>query len=438
KNKVQRIKLGDKHKSVFYLYGANNKVWASRHGSDTLLQIDNATNEIKHYHKPQGIFAPAIVTKRSPKGNLYSIVISLSNYIHKYNPEKDKFENISKPVAAKISANWQVTDLAFDKNEKVYLGTNHGLFVLDSDSLRKVPLDRDYEIKSVFFDQKNILWVGTDVGLLRQQHDHFILFSEFNGLSSKTMTYRAMEADSLNRIWVATANGVCFSQLEVVEKRQTSKPIFLMLRSNGQRIVLDKPNLLFQNNTVLVGTFVAMNFPTDRILYQYRISNINNNEWTSPEKSNELIIPNLNFGDYKLEIRALQQGGYDWSEPLYLSFKVEKPMYLQWWAILGYIAAAFGVIWAAAKFYGRKLEQEKEHLEQVVTERTEKIKQQSDAIMLVHQTLEKKNKDIVASINYAKRIQDAMLPSLQDFESRFGKDNFFVLFKPRDIVSGDF
>ena len=50
--------------------------------------------------------------------------------------------------------------------------------------------------------------------------------------------------------------------------------------------------------------------------------------------------------------------------------------------------------------------------------------------------IEAKNKDITDSIIYAKRIQTAMLP----FEERINASlqEYFVLFKPKDIVSGDF
>lgn len=50
--------------------------------------------------------------------------------------------------------------------------------------------------------------------------------------------------------------------------------------------------------------------------------------------------------------------------------------------------------------------------------------------------LEEKNKDITDSINYAKRIQQAKLPKKADIYSELS--NCFVLFKPKDIVSGDF
>lgn len=47
-----------------------------------------------------------------------------------------------------------------------------------------------------------------------------------------------------------------------------------------------------------------------------------------------------------------------------------------------------------------------------------------------------KNKDITDSITYAKRIQQAKLPELKTIKKSL--PNSFVLFKPKDIVSGDF
>ncbi len=50
--------------------------------------------------------------------------------------------------------------------------------------------------------------------------------------------------------------------------------------------------------------------------------------------------------------------------------------------------------------------------------------------------IEEKNKDITDSINYARRIQDAVLPPPGLMKMRFS--DAFVFYRPRDIVSGDF
>ena len=50
--------------------------------------------------------------------------------------------------------------------------------------------------------------------------------------------------------------------------------------------------------------------------------------------------------------------------------------------------------------------------------------------------ISEKNKEITDSINYAKRIQEAILPSKQMLSENL--KNGFVFFKPKDVVSGDF
>jgi serine phosphatase RsbU (regulator of sigma subunit) len=50
--------------------------------------------------------------------------------------------------------------------------------------------------------------------------------------------------------------------------------------------------------------------------------------------------------------------------------------------------------------------------------------------------IEENNREITASINYASRIQRAMLPAPEEIEGL--DNNYFILFKPKDIVSGDF
>lgn len=60
----------------------------------------------------------------------------------------------------------------------------------------------------------------------------------------------------------------------------------------------------------------------------------------------------------------------------------------------------------------------------------------NNLLTLQKQEIEAKNKEIVDSINYAQKIQQALLTNKEIFTESF-KD-CFIFFKPRDIVSGDF
>ncbi len=72
----------------------------------------------------------------------------------------------------------------------------------------------------------------------------------------------------------------------------------------------------------------------------------------------------------------------------------------------------------------------------IITEQKEKVESQRDELKFKNEIIEEKNKEITDSINYAKRIQDAILPSTADLKKHL--PNNFVYYRPKDIVAGDF
>lgn len=97
----------------------------------------------------------------------------------------------------------------------------------------------------------------------------------------------------------------------------------------------------------------------------------------------------------------------------------------------------------------KKIKEQKElnaqlrHKYEEIQQKTEEIQSQNEKIAQQKNEIEKalaeiklKNKNITASINYAQRIQSALLPEKETITRCFAQ--CFVLYKPRDIVSGDF
>jgi serine phosphatase RsbU (regulator of sigma subunit) len=116
----------------------------------------------------------------------------------------------------------------------------------------------------------------------------------------------------------------------------------------------------------------------------------------------------------------------NWNKkPITYSFEIKPPFYqTAWFIFLCIIIGAAGII-IYIKIRERNLIREKRILEEKVVERTAEVVAQKEE-------LAEKNKDITDSIKYAKRIQVAILPPKIPF------NDTFVLFKPKDIVSGDF
>ncbi|WP_291725617.1 7TM diverse intracellular signaling domain-containing protein [Bernardetia sp.] len=89
------------------------------------------------------------------------------------------------------------------------------------------------------------------------------------------------------------------------------------------------------------------------------------------------------------------------------------------------------------------IKNQKEELQQKVEERTielkdtvEELETSLSIITTQNDKITRLHEGVTSSINYAKRIQQALLP----FEKRMAESmkNHFVLYMPRDIVSGDF
>lgn len=77
----------------------------------------------------------------------------------------------------------------------------------------------------------------------------------------------------------------------------------------------------------------------------------------------------------------------------------------------------------------KKLGDNERYLEKQVQDRTQEVVQQSERINELY-------KDITASIRYAKRLQETILPPEKLISDMF--PDHFVQFRPKDIVSGDF
>jgi len=81
----------------------------------------------------------------------------------------------------------------------------------------------------------------------------------------------------------------------------------------------------------------------------------------------------------------------------------------------------------------------KKKANEIITLQKDEVERAKQIIEKQKDLVEEKQKEILDSIHYAKRIQHALFASDSTLEKNLsGKQNYFVYFKPKDIVSGDF
>jgi serine phosphatase RsbU (regulator of sigma subunit) len=150
--------------------------------------------------------------------------------------------------------------------------------------------------------------------------------------------------------------------------------------------------------------------------------------WSAWSGRRVTTFTNLHEGEYSFLIRIKNIYG-DTSEPTGYSFIIRPPWYRTALAYILYAALLGIFVYAAVRLGQRRLRKKNERLEAIVQERTEEIRKQN--IELAAQ-----KKEITDSIYYAERIQRAILPRTERIAEKI--EGYFILFKPKDIVSGDF
>jgi serine phosphatase RsbU (regulator of sigma subunit)/ligand-binding sensor domain-containing protein len=207
-------------------------------------------------------------------------------------------------------------------------------------------------------------------------------------------------------------------------------------QQNHQYPTFDYAHNSFRFN--VSSTFYADNHKNE---FRYRLEGLDT-KWSPWTKETYKEYTNLNEGKYVLYVQTrnsyLQQ-----SPQLSYRFKIYPPWYRTLWAYVAYVVLSVAFVIIVIRLYAQRLKQQKASLERKVQERTVELQQKHEEISVQRDFIEEKNQllyhkniQVKKSIEAAKLIQDAMLPFDDRMRSIF--TNYFVVFRPRDIVSGDF
>ena len=213
--------------------------------------------------------------------------------------------------------------------------------------------------------------------------------------------------------------------------------------------------LEYANNTLKIDISAPFYIKEGSVVFQYYISGLTE-RWSEWSGDPVLEFPYLPQGNYTLNIRAKDILG-NISGSLDIPLLVKPPFWQTGWFLIVFSIIVILLFILIIIVRERNLKLDKEVLEQKVGERTRTIEDQKEVLEQQRDNLEKYNREIVKqkeeiekqrdkifkqnleitkSIIYARRIQSAVMPSKKILKDML-KDYFLIL-RPRDIVSGDF
>lgn len=158
-------------------------------------------------------------------------------------------------------------------------------------------------------------------------------------------------------------------------------------------------------------------------------------KWSEWSPQNSVAYTNLHEGAYTFRVKARNQNGFH-SEEAFFHFTILPPWYRTYWAYAAYFIFLALLIFIAIRIASYRLKQKNIQLENIVQQRTAEIAQKNNELEHQNEQILHQKQEITDSITYAKRIQEAILPIRNEIRRYFPQS--MVLFKPKDIVSGDF
>ena len=157
--------------------------------------------------------------------------------------------------------------------------------------------------------------------------------------------------------------------------------------------------------------------------------------WSKWKKSTEYSRMHLSEGRYTFMVKARNIYGTE-SSVAEFTFVINPPFYRTIVAYILYVILLVVLVYGIVKWNTRRLIEEKKKLEQKIAEATEEIRGQNVQLEQQKDEIEKQKDEIQASINYARRIQRALLTPDETIDKIF--PDHFLLYKPRNVVSGDY
>ncbi len=346
---------------------------------------------------------------------------------------------ISGANIKKIELNLKFTPTCIDEDHKgnILIGTEgNGILIFDGKNISKEitvkdGLLSDY-ISLINMDDHGNIWVGTNKGLnkIDAKSNQFYSYGQkmgFIGIESKNnATFKEKDGN----LWFGTIKGAVKLDTKSINENKLEPITFITrLRVNLEdRPLSDHLKLNYREKSITIdyGSICLTN--PEQVYYQVMLEGADE-DWRPLTQQTFATYSPLPPGKYTFKVKASNNNDIWNKTPVTYSFEITPPLWQRTWFILSCVILVFILVVTFIKYREKQLLKEKQLLEVKVKERTEEVVQKSAEI-------EQKNKDIIDSITYAKRIQDSILPSDEAFTH--GLKDTFVLFNPKDIVSGDF
>ncbi len=448
------------HNRVWKVFeDSKNRLWIGTYGGGLNI-FDSKTGTfkaIKHNAANETSLSSDLVTSilEDKKGNIW---VGTFGGLNKLYSDGNKFMRyLVDPKDTNSISNNRIYCLFQDSENFLWIGTKGGLnkFDIETGIFKRFTTDNsdipNNVILGVLEDNENI-WVSTNNGISRINKKTLRIknFDMGDGLQSNEFLAGSSFKDKNGQMFFGGIDGFnAFYPKNIFDNPHIPPIVITNFKVSNQELELDssvsvkKVIYLKHTQNDISFEFVALDFIfPEKNKYKYKLDGYDK-KWNNNLFLRNAKYTNLPPGEYTFRVQGSNNDEV-WNIDGVSIKVIIKPAF--WQTLAFKISSVVIILLGIYIFYllrVRQIKQRNKELEIIVKQRTAEIRQQNEEIMTQRdEILEQKDKidkhtqEITSSIKYAKRIQNAALPSSNLIERIIPEH--FILFKPRDIVSGDF
>ncbi|MGE5419440.1 MAG: two-component regulator propeller domain-containing protein, partial [Chloroflexota bacterium] len=389
------------------------RIWMGTLGG--LVMIED--NTYRDFNEEDGLTVTEInALAEDPSGNI--LIGTTGGGIFKFDVSVDSSQILQYTARGVLGSN-TVTSLMFVNDSTLIAGNDKGFDLIIT--------GRDQNIRRVIHNtlDDGFTGGGNNPNSIAQDNDGMVWFGTKNGLVrydiSKDMEVRNSPRPYISGIRLFYED-VDWKSRDISTKRFTNLPENLTLSHRD-------------NHLTFLYTGLSYLSPEEDE-FSYILENRNQSkEWSPYTRERDILFSGLTPGNYTFKVKAKNKFGLEGDTAEY-SFVIRPPFWKTAWFLVPSFILFIVLLLVMMRFRERNLIEEKLKLEKIVDERTREVVEQRNEIAKQRDVVLYQKKEITDSIQYAERIQKAVLPVeniLKDHVS-----DYFILFRPKDIVSGDF
>jgi len=276
-----------------------------------------------------------------------------------------------------------IWDLYVDKHQKLWIGTNQGLYNLALEKRVMTPILQDDQIIfSINEDEEGVLWMGSDQGLktFNPTTKKINYYSTNNGLKNKEFNRKSVIKTNNGVLWFGGVNGITtFNPGKIKKDNPISPRVYI---TNVAVITSDSTfslhfkkkqiTLPWEYNTIEIS-YVGLNYTNpSQNSYKYKLDGYDPN-WVSTNKPQKARYVKLPIGAYTYKVTAANNDGLWNTKGDRVDIKVVPPIWRTKTAYVLYFLTILGLINLVSRLRNyririKKVEAEKKEIAKKVEE----------------------------------------------------------------------